>query len=159
MTAVAGVPRRLGPEDPALPEVLDLLRRAFAGMDGRIDPPSSLHRLDLGALRDSAGRAELWAIGTPVQACVTLTPKADALYIGKLAVEEAQRGAGLARALVEVAAARARALALPALELQTRIELVENHATFARLGFAVTAETRHPGYARPTSLTMRRDLA
>ncbi|MFN7434077.1 MAG: N-acetyltransferase, partial [Betaproteobacteria bacterium] len=43
-----------------------------------------------------------------------------------------------------------------ALELQTRIELTENHATFAALGFAKVAETAHPGYARPTSITLRR---
>ena len=155
---MTGAPRRLGPDDPALPEVLDLLRRAFAGMEGRIDPPSSLHRMDLATLRETARGAEVWAIGAPVLACVTLTPKADALYLGKLAVDGGARGTGLARRLVDHAARRATELGLPALELQTRIELVENHATFRRLDFEVTAETRHPGYDRTTSLTMRRPL-
>ena len=41
------------------------------------------------------------------------------------------------------------------LELSTRIELVENHATFARMGFAKTAETAHEGFDRPTSIVMR----
>jgi phosphinothricin acetyltransferase len=41
------------------------------------------------------------------------------------------------------------------LELETRIELTENHATFARMGFIKTAETAHPGYERPTSIKMR----
>ena len=45
------------------------------------------------------------------------------------------------------------------LELQTRIELTENHATFGALGFKKIAETAHPGYSRPTSITMRKLVA
>ena len=47
----------------------------------------------------------------------------------------------------------------PALELQTRIELTGNHAVFARLGFHETERTAHAGYARPTSITMRKALS
>jgi len=83
------------------PALLALLQAAFADMDGRIDPPSSLARLDVDALR-------------------------------------------------------ARDHGRTALELQTRIELTENHATFAALGFAKVAETAHPGYTRATSITLRR---
>jgi hypothetical protein len=45
------------------------------------------------------------------------------------------------------------------LELETRIELLENHKTFAALGFAKVAENAHPGFNRPTSITMRRPVA
>lgn len=44
-------PRRPGPDDPCLAEVLALIRCSFAYMDGRIDPPSSMHRLTLSALQ------------------------------------------------------------------------------------------------------------
>ncbi|NDA32773.1 MAG: hypothetical protein EBZ04_11080 [Betaproteobacteria bacterium] len=44
----------------------------------------------------------------------------------------------------------------PFLELQTRVELIENHVTFGALGFVRVAETAHPGYSRATSITMRR---
>ena len=54
--------------------------------------------------------------------------------------------------------ARARALGLTALTLQTRIELTETHAALAALGFAVTGSTAHPGFDRPTSLTMQKIL-
>ncbi len=37
-------PRQLGPGDDPAP-VLALIRDAFAGMEGRIDPPSSMHHL------------------------------------------------------------------------------------------------------------------
>lgn len=57
--------------------------------------------------------------------------------------------------MIALAEARARARKLRALELQTRIELVENHHTFAALGFAKVAETCHPGFERTTSMTFR----
>ncbi|MBI1217306.1 MAG: GNAT family N-acetyltransferase [Rhodobacteraceae bacterium] len=140
--------------------VLALIRDAFAGMEGRIDPPSSMHRLTEADIAAQAETGEVWVIeaaGAPV-ACIFLTVKPGSLYLGKLAVADDWRGRGLARRLVETAAARARALGLPALELQTRVELTENHATFRAMGFTMTAATAHEGYTRPTSLTFRKPL-
>ncbi|WP_103258445.1 GNAT family N-acetyltransferase [Tabrizicola aquatica] len=138
--------------------LLRLIQDAFAFMDSRIDPPSSMHALTPETIAAQARSGEVWAIGTPPLACVFLTPKPGALYIGKLAVAATHRHQGLARSLIDLAETRARALDLPALELQTRIELTENHATFRALGFAETARTAHPGYDRPTSLTFRRPV-
>ena len=127
-------------------------------MEGRIDPPSSMHRLTEAAIADQARTGEVWVTGDPPVACLFLTPRPDALYLGKLAVADGHRGRGLARRLVDHAARRAAARGLPALELQTRIELTENHAAFARMGFAATGTTAHQGYDRPTSITMRRPV-
>ena len=138
--------------------LLRLIQGAFTFMDSRIDPPSSMHALTPETIAAQARSGEVWAIGTPPLACVFLTPKPGALYIGKLAVAATHRHQGLARSLIDLAETRARALDLPALELQTRIELTENHATFRALGFAETARTAHPGYDRPTSLTFRRPV-
>jgi GNAT superfamily N-acetyltransferase len=135
--------------------VLRLLQRAFAAMEGRIDPPSSLHRL---TAADLAASWELWAVGRPAVACLVLTPEPDALYLGRLAVDPAWRGQGLARALVAVAETRARALGRPRLRLQTRVELTENHAVFRALGFAETGRSAHPGFARPTFVTFSRPV-
>ena len=145
-------PRRLLPGDPALSEALALIREAFASMDGVVDPPSSVHRLTLEGL----GTGEVWALGAPVCACVQLTPREDALYLGKLAVARVARGRGLARALVEHAAERAAALGLGAVELQVRVELTGNQAAFRAMGFVEVGRTAHAGYDRPTSVTMRR---
>ena len=142
--------------------LLALIQTAFAHMDGRIDPPSSMHALTEADLARQSTKAEIWAISpdpkAPPVACVVLTPKAHALYVGKLAVAKTHRGQGLARRLITLAETRARALGLPALELQVRVELAENHATFRALGFRKTAETAHPGYTRPTSCTFTEDL-
>jgi GNAT superfamily N-acetyltransferase len=145
-------PRRIAPDDPAMADLLALIRGAFAFMDGVIDPPSSIHRLTLAELQG----AEVWAVGTPPVACVVLTPKTDILYLGKLAVVDAARGQGLARRLVNLALTRARALGLRAVELQVRIELTGNQAAFQAMGFAEIGRTAHAGYSHPTSITYRR---
>ncbi|MCB1329842.1 MAG: GNAT family N-acetyltransferase [Maritimibacter sp.] len=154
------IPVRLSPEDDPAP-VLALIRAEFAFMDGRIDPPSSMHRLTAADVSRQAAAGEVWVLGpagAPL-ACVFFTTKPETLYIGKLAVAAAARGQGHARRLIDLAAARAGALGLAVLELQTRIELTENHATFARLGFTCVGETAHPGYDRTTSLTFRKPLS
>lgn len=151
-------PERLPRGNARLPDTLALIRRVFAEHDGRVDPPSSMHRMILDDLERSASDGEVWAIGTPPVACVILSVKGDALYISKLAVDPDERGKGHARDLIENAMVRAKALGLSALELQTRIELVENHATFRALGFEKSGETRHAGFDRTTSITMRKDL-
>lgn len=145
-------PRRATTAD--LPATLALIKSAFAFMEGRIDPPSSMHRLTV----EDLAKSEVWVIGAPPLACIVLTPKTDALYLGKLAVASAERGRGLARALITLAEARARELGLAALELQTRIELIENQRLFETMGFTEIARTAHEGYDRPTSITYRRPL-
>ena len=157
--AAGVVPVRHAPDDDALVDVLALLRSSFAHMDGRIDPPSSLHRLHLADVRAHCETGEIWSVGRPPRACVFLAPHPEALYLGRLAVAERWRGRGIARALVELAAARARARALPALELNVRVELVENRRAFAAMGFEEVSEHAHPGYDRPTFVGMRRAVA
>lgn len=147
---------RHGAGDPAIACVLALLRSGFASMAGRIDPPSSLTRMGLADLRHACGTGEVWSLGPPPVACMVLTPKPDHLYLGKLCLDAAHRGAGLARRLVALAEARARAHGRACIDLQTRVELTENHATFARLGFVEVGRHAHPGFDRPTSITFRR---
>ncbi|MDW4500096.1 GNAT family N-acetyltransferase [Sulfitobacter sp. D35] len=140
-------------DDPQLADILSLLHDAFAYMDGRIDPPSSLQRLTLEDVRAHCETGEVWSIGSPPKACMFLSPRPDALYLGKLAVAPEHQGKGLARQLVDCAEARCVDLGLQRLELKTRVELVANHLAFTRMGFVVTGRTAHPGYDRPTSLT------
>ena len=137
-----------------------LLLTAFAYMEPRIDPPSSLTKTSVDDLRAKAQAEDLFLIRDaemPV-GCLFGAPRGDAYYIGKLAVAASQRGQGHARALIDAAARRAGSLGLPCLELQSRVELVENHIAFGRLGFVQTDATAHQGYDRPTSLTFRRAL-
>ena len=141
-------------------KILTLVQTSFTYMENRIDPPSSMHLLTTDAIAKQSEIGEIWVIeqqGTPI-ACVFMTPKTNALYIGKLSVSDSHRGKGLARLLVDCAAQRARTLGFDRLKLQTRIQLVENHCAFERMGFRKTGETTHAGYDHPTSITMQKEL-
>lgn len=133
-----------------------LIQTAFAYMEGRIDPPSSINRLDAPTIRAQAMGGEIWAVmlGTRPIACAFFTPMPDSLYIGKLAVAAEHRGEGLARALVEQAARRAAALGFTRLVTQSRVELIESQQALMAMGFRRIGTTAHPGYDRPTSVTL-----
>jgi ribosomal protein S18 acetylase RimI-like enzyme len=150
--------RRLIPGDPALAQVLALLHREFAYMDSKIDPPSSLAAMTPSSLSKDARTSEVWALGDPVAACMILTPKEDALYLGKLAVATSHRGQGIARRMIDLAVARAPIHKAGRIELQTRVELTANQALFRALGFTEVARTAHPGYDRPTAITFERKV-
>ncbi len=137
-----------------------LLHVAFASMDGRIDPPSSLHGMDAAALRDKAGEEALFLAhdNANLIGCLFAAVGNDRLYIGKIAIDPFHQAKGIARRLMMQAEDLARAKGLTHLELQTRIELTENHQAFAALGFEKTSETAHPGYGRMTSITMRKSV-
>lgn len=145
--------------DPELPAILALIQSSFAYMDGIIDPPSSMHLLTLEAVEKQALTGEIWSLGPPLTACAFFTITPRSLYIGKVAVAAQARGQGAARRLIEHAVQRADHHNLPALELQSRIELTDNHAAFSAMGFVQSARTSHPGYSRPTSITFRRALS
>ncbi|KQU64315.1 acetyltransferase [Aminobacter sp. DSM 101952] len=142
-------------------ELFELIMRSFAYMDGVIDPPSSAHRLTPASLRDKA-RVETCFVATldgRLAGCIFAAERTDAFYVGKLAVDDGARGTGIGRALMQAAERHAIAQAKPTLELQTRIELEANHATFERMGFVEVKRTAHDGYDRATSITYRKALA
>jgi GNAT superfamily N-acetyltransferase len=133
---------------------------AFRGMQGRIDPPSSLHRMaeaDFARLA-SGGCLVLAQADDRLVGCAFGTPEGDALYLSKLAVLPPWQGQGLLRRMLEVMKTFATNQHLNRFILQTRIELTENHATFRALGFHVIEETRHPGYDRTTGLRFAKSL-
>lgn len=141
-------------------ELLDLIMRSFAYMDDVIDPPSSAHRLTLANLLDKA-REEVCFIAMlegRLVGCIFAAERAEVFYVGKLAVDDSARGAGIGRALMLAAERYAIEQGKPVLELQTRIELAFNHTTFARMGFVEFERTAHEGFDRPTSITFRKML-
>lgn len=144
----------------AWPRLLQLLQASYAFMDDRIDPPSSLHRLDAVSLAEKSDNERLILAqdGGELAGCCFLKPGEDSYYVGKLAVDPRWQGQGIGRRLIDYAALLARQEDRSCLELETRIELIENHRAFAAMGFRKTGEKAHPGYDRPTSITMRLEL-
>ncbi len=140
--------------------LLDLILASFAYMHGRIDPPSSALALTLETLKAKA-MSEIAYIalnGERLAGCIFCRPEAESLYVSKLAVLPAAQGEGIGKRLLGLAEATARELGLKTLRLETRIELTDNHATFAAWGFLKTAENRHPGFDRTTSIEMRKAI-
>lgn len=152
---------KIGEEFNRWQELLALIMSSFAYMDGVIDPPSSAHRLTLENLAEKA-RVEIAFValdGDEIVGCLFCRPEPPAcLYVGKLCVSPKAQGKGVGRMLLEQAEALARELALPALRLETRIELIANHTKFAAWGFVKTAENAHAGYNRTTSIEMTKFL-
>ena len=141
--------------------LLALLHEAFKYMDGRIDPPSSLHRLTTNTISLKAQRESLFLAkySEELVGCVFAAPQAGSLYVGKLAVHPDHQRKGIGRCLMDVVERYAISQGVKVLELNSRIELTENHNTFKSMGYVVTAEHSHEGYDRPTFISMRKELA
>lgn len=142
------------------PALLDLIRRAFAYMAPRIDPPSSARLLTEQSIAEKADAETLLLAhdGEKLVGCVFLRDMGEAMYMGKLAVDPAVQGSGAGRALVKRAVDYCREAGKRRIELESRIELTEVHDFFRRQGFRETGRTTHAGYTRPTAIVMTLDL-
>lgn len=126
-----------------------------------IDPPSSVLKeteADFAARIGSETCLVIERDGALI-ASVFCVPKGDALYISRLAVAPQWRRRGLASALIEAAEAEARRSGAARMTLGARLSLPDNIALFRRHGFAVVAQTCHPGFSRPTSADMELRLS
>jgi GNAT superfamily N-acetyltransferase len=152
---------RISPDFQDWDDLLALILNAFAYMNGIIDPPSSALALTPESLRAKAVQETVFLAtdGDRLLGCIFVAEKPDHFYVGKLAVDPNAQGKGIGRRLLDAAERHARKHGKPAIELQTRIELTGNHDAFLRLGFNEISRTAHPGFDRPTSLTMRKVLA
>ena len=141
--------------------VLELLHEAFSFMSARISPPSSLHLLTLDSIALKAHSEALFLATArgEIVGCVFAAPKPDSLYVGKLAVHPDYQRTGIGQSLMDAVERYAVSEGIEALELNTRIELTENHSTFKAMGYLVTGEHSHEGYDRPTYISMRKALA
>lgn len=137
-----------------------LLTDCFAYMDGQIDPPSSLHKMTTDNLCDKANKEILLVVydAERLIACAFFNVQKQQVYVGKVAVAQSHRGLGIANKIFNMADDLARKNGKGWLELKTRIELIDNHKTFEKIGFITTAHNSHAGYTRPTYITMRKKL-
>ncbi|MCO6176963.1 GNAT family N-acetyltransferase [Ciceribacter sp. RN22] len=143
-------------------ELLQVILSAFAYMEGVVDPPSSATRLTPQVLQDKSGSEIAYVAleGDQIVGCVFLRPEPpETLYVGKLAVLPDAQGKGVGARLLMLAEQIARAEGLCALRLEVRVELTRNRSYFAGYGFVKTAENRHPGFDRTTSIEMRKALS
>jgi GNAT superfamily N-acetyltransferase len=143
------------------PQMQDLIQRAFEQYRGILQPESSALRETVESVRQALASAEgLTArIGTRLVGCLIAEPRDKAgLYLGRLAIDPACRGRGIAAKLVGAAEAWARSEGRFQVELNVRIALPDNIRLFRRLGYLETARKSHPGFAYPTYLVMEKSL-
>lgn len=137
--------------------LLELIQSSFAYMEEHIDPPSSMHKLTKENLATKSEVETLIYIrdNNDLIGCAFANPLQDCLYVGKVAVRDGYQGQGIGQKLMSAAKKLGQDMGYSELELQSRVELVENHRFFEKLGFYKSGETAHEGYDRPTSITMR----
>lgn len=137
-----------------------LIREAFEEYRGQLDPPSSAHGKTVEAvLRElQDGGAFLASSDTGAQGCVFFHPRADHMYLDRLAVLPAFRGRGVARALVEAVENRARQLGHTRVRLSVRLALKDHHVYYRRLGYQHHDYGTHSGYAAPTFVILEKVL-
>jgi ribosomal protein S18 acetylase RimI-like enzyme len=140
--------------------VLEILKAAFAAQEGRIDPPSGVTRETLESLSTKLERETLLIaqLGGQMAGCIWCDTRPSETYIGRLAVDPAFQGRGVARGLLLAAIDLARESGARRVTLGVRIELEENIAFFQRHGFQITGTESHPGFDRPTGYHMSLEL-
>ncbi|WP_341861347.1 GNAT family N-acetyltransferase [Gymnodinialimonas sp. 57CJ19] len=145
---------------PAPEAVHDFLNTCFAPMADRIDPPSSLTSMSLTDVAQKMADEDFFCIcnGVAPVACLFGHGEGTVYEVGKIAVAPNQRKQGLARVLVDTAAAHAHAKGFATLQLYARVQLVENHAIYTAMGFTRSGTFTHPGFDAPTALIFQRAL-
>jgi GNAT superfamily N-acetyltransferase len=126
-----------------------------------LEPPSGALRESVDVVREdlaAGGGAIAELDGSPV-GCLRwyLEPNGD-VHVRRVAVEPGLQRRGLGRALMAWAEAEAEGRGCPGVTLGVRLVLVDNLAFFQSLGYEITGEHRHDGYAHPTWYALRKSV-
>ncbi len=150
--------REATPEDAPL--LLAIVQAAFEEYRGRLTPPSGAHSETEEKLALTLGRerAVLAGLNDTVVGCVFYHLTATETYLHRLAVLPAWRQTGIGRALVAYVETQARTDGSPRVRLGVRLQLPENQAFYAKLGYTVHSHGSHPGFTTPTFVTMEKEL-
>ena len=143
------------------PAVAATIAAAFEQYRGRLQPESGafLETADAVAAELAKGATAIVAERNgEILGCVMMKEMEGDLYFGRLSVQPAARGAGLAARLVAAVEDLARARGLPGVRLGVRIALPDNQRLFTSLGYREISREAHPGFDHPTSINMRKAL-
>ena len=159
--AAQGNPVSLGPAGAEEVEAIaGLIHRAFAQYRGKIQPEPSALRESADSIRSALkqGSFVLARRDSRIIGCISVQERGGVAYARRLAVEPAERGLGIGRALMAEAEGLARGLGFSCLRVETRLALTENRAFFRALGFVEGAHRCHPGFAHPTYVELEKTL-
>ena len=126
-------------------EIARCIEAAYSKYIPRLGRPPAPMLADYGALIEGG---EVFVVGTPPVAAVTLTASQDALWVNNLAVDPVHQGAGLGRLLMQFAENEARRHALAEVRLYTNELMTENIAFYSGLGYQECERREEDGYRR-----------
>lgn len=143
------------------PSILDVIHAAFAEYQGKLDPPSGAPGETEASLRSLfvSERCIVAGFDAQMAGCVFFHIGLSDTYFHRLAVLPAYRGRGVGLALTAGVEAQAVRAGSPRVRLGVRLQLPENQALYAALGYKVTGLHAHPGYDRPTYAAMVKDVS
>jgi len=142
------------------PRAATVIRDCFSDQGLATSPPSSAlkesdeavaHKLSVGG---GFGAFD----GATLVGAVLWSQDGDALYLGRLAVVPARRGAGIAGKLVALVEAEALRRGFTKVRLRARLQLAKNVRFFERLGYRAVAEGAHVGFDQPTYAIFEKPL-
>ena len=138
----------------------DLLLRAYREYEGHLDPPSGVHAETVASVRSkmNEGGALVCEEDGVIAGCVFYAPKADYLYVGRLAVVPRYRRRGIGDLLLRAAERRADDLGLPRIRLGVRLALGKLRTYYEARGYVPIAFRSHAGYAETTYIEMEKVL-
>lgn len=141
------------------PALARTIAAAFEQYRGTLVPESGAFRETAdGIARELANGAGAFVAerGGTIVGCVMTRLKDGDLYFGRLSVLPAARGANVAARLIAAVEDEARRRGLPGVRLGVRIALPGNQRLFQSLGYREISREAHPGFDRPTSITLRK---
>jgi predicted N-acetyltransferase YhbS len=143
-----------------IPALLHVIHTAFQEYRGQLDPPSGAHAETIESLRDKLATAKVAIAESAgkIVGCVFFKSEPGRVYISRLSVLPNERRRGIGSALMDFAEEWARREELERAYLGVRIVLTEQQSYYARRGYRVIGEARHPGFAEPTYLLMEKTL-
>ncbi len=143
-----------------IPQVVHVIREAFAEYQNQLDPPSSAHHktpeIVQGELADGGGFVA--TAGDSIVGCAFYHNHARHMYLDRLAVLPQQRDQGIAHSLIRAVEQHAMEHALGEVRLSVRLVLEQQRGLYEHLGYHFVSYGTHPGYPQPTFVTLGKEL-
>jgi predicted N-acetyltransferase YhbS len=143
-----------------IPQILGVIKAAFAEYVGRLDPPSSAERKTAAVVREElrGATAVVAEHQQTIIGSVFYRPQDDSVYLDRLAVLPAWRGQGVGRRLMAIVEEKTAELGLEKVTLSVRIALIENQLYYRQLGYDFVGYGTHEGYTEPTYMVLAKQL-
>jgi len=142
--------------------VARLLHLAFQEHDGKLDPPSGVHKEtaeSLAARMGKGGAIVVTADDGAIVACGFYEWREGYAYVGRLGTHPAHRRAGLGGAILKAAEEQARAKGYARARLATRVHWTELRRYYESRGYRAVGFGTHEGRTWPTWVDLEKDLA